>query len=140
MRHLLAMALFVCVTPALAAEPSHDVETALRQLNEAFTTHNSAAITSLMTENHTAITPWAGKQTREEQVATLGDLELDEYTAGAMTFTPVGDDGVLVGYSLKMAGTFRGTPLAPHSFVTAVWVKADGQWKELLYQETAVAP
>lgn len=134
------MALLVCVTPALAAELNHEVETALQQLNEAFTTHNAAAITSLMTENHTAITPWAGKQTREEQVATLGDLELDEYTAGVMTFTPIGDDGVLVSYSLRMKGNFRGTSLATLSFVTALWVKADGQWKELLYQETAAAP
>ncbi len=140
MRHGLALVALLFAWHAHAAEPLQEVTAALERLNNAFTTHDASTITSLMLPNHLAITPWAGRQTREEQVSTLGELRLEHYTPGPTTLTPIGDDGVLVTYTLGMKGDFKGKPLASQSFVAAVWVKADGAWKELHYQETALAP
>ncbi|MGL6096695.1 MAG: nuclear transport factor 2 family protein [Fimbriiglobus sp.] len=114
-----------------------EIETALKELNAAFETGTPAAITKLMTDNHGAVTPWAGRQTRDEQIKTLPDLKLTAYKPGKMTITLIGADGALVTYPLAMTGTFRGNPVPADSHAAAVWVRRGGAWKELYYQETA---
>lgn len=54
-----------------------------------------------------------------------------------MTVVPLGRDAALVTYTQKQAGTFRGKPLPPECYAAAVWVRRDGKWVELHYQETA---
>jgi len=38
-----------------------------------------------------------------------------------------------------VGGRFQGKPLPPNLLVSAVWVKTDGKWLELHYQETVLA-
>lgn len=115
-----------------------EVEAQLKVLNEAFTNGgNPAKLKELMTADHLAITPWGGTQTRDEQLKTLPELKLEEYKAGPTRIVALGKDGALITYSLKMKGTFRGKAVPTDSFATAVWVRRDGKWYELHYQETA---
>jgi hypothetical protein len=89
-----------------------------------------------MTADHVAVTPWAGRQTRDEQIGTLKDLKLTAYKPGKMTITLTGPGSALVAYPLAMTGTFQGKPVPAESFAAAVWVLRDGGWKELYYHET----
>jgi len=139
MRYLVALLFTLVASAAYAADPVQDVESAMEVLNDAFTAHDVAKIRSLMTANHLAVTPFAGKQSLEDQLRTLPELKYDEYSAGPMSATVVSETCVLVYYTLKVKGTYQGKPLAAHSLVSAVWVRNDGKWQELHYQETAVA-
>jgi len=145
MRAWITMLLLCLVVPAAdAVEPSKvelskEVEAAMGVLNEAFTAHDVDKVRSLMTPNHLAVTPFAGKQTLDEQIRTLADLDYEEYEAGPMSTTTIDDSCVLVTYALKAKGTYRGKPVPSQCHVVAVWVKSDGKWRELHYQETAVA-
>src|SRR5262249_47360939 len=137
---LLIPACLVFVPLAHAADPAaKDVEAAIRVLNDTFKTGDASKIKVLMAEDHTAVTPWGGKQTREDQIQTLPELKLTEYDAGPMTIKMLGADGALVTYALKMKGTFKGKELPAHCYASAVWVRRDGKWLELHYQET-IAP
>ena len=40
----------------------------------------------------------------------------------------------------RLDGTYKGKPIPSPVFVTAIMVRQDGQWKERLYQITAVGP
>lgn len=135
---LLAVCLASCVDSLPAAEPTQDVEAAIRALNDAFPTHDPEKIKALMAPTHLAFTPWGGKQTRDQQIETLKDLALDEYTAGPMTITMIGKEAALVTYAVTVKGRFRGKPLQPKVMASAVWVKTEGKWLELHYQETVV--
>lgn len=139
MRRLIALLLMFVAAAAVAAEPAKEVESAIEVLNEAFAKGDVAKVRSLMAPNHLAITPFAGKQALEEQLRTLPELKYDKYSAGPMSANTVSDSCVLLNYTLKVKGTYQGKPLPSNCIVAAVWVKNDGKWQELQYQETAVA-
>jgi hypothetical protein len=43
---------------------------------------------------------------------------------------------VALSFRLLRTGTFRGKALAPAAYVIAVWVKRNGRWQQITYQET----
>jgi len=138
MRYLMAV-LLVCVSSATrAADPVSEVESAIERLNDAFQQRDVVKARSLMTPNHVAITPFAGKQQLEEQLRTLPDLKYDQYSAGPMSATTISDTCVLLTYPLQVKGSYQGKALPARCLVSAVWVNNDGQWQELKYQETVV--
>jgi uncharacterized protein (TIGR02246 family) len=138
-RCLLAILLWGHASPARAADPLiKEVEAAADALNAAFKTHDAATIRALMTPDHVAITPYGGLQRVKDQLRTLPELKYEVYSAGPMSATVSGDDCVILNYTLKTKGTYRGNPLASKSLVSSVWTKNDGRWQELLYQETPV--
>jgi uncharacterized protein (TIGR02246 family) len=117
-----------------------EVKQALGVLNEAFEKGDAAAIRKLMTDDHRAVTSfYGGAVNRDEQIASVPQLKLTEYKAEEMRVTLLGRDAALVAYRLTMKGTFKGTPVPPRSFASAVWVKREGRWLEAFYQETALA-
>jgi len=139
-RCLLAILLWGHASPARAADPLiKEVEAAADALNAAFKTHDAATIRALMTPDHVAITPYGGLQRVKDQLRTLPELKYEVYSTGPMSATVSGDDCVILNYTLKTKGTYRGKPLASKSLASSVWVKNNGRWQELLYQETPVA-
>jgi ketosteroid isomerase-like protein len=116
-----------------------EVEKAIKALNEAFQNRDADAVKRLTTEDHVAITPYyGGPAKRTEQIDTLGDLKLTEYTSTQMKITPLTKDTVLITYALTLKGTFKGKELMSKNYASAVWVNKDGKWLEALYQETAL--
>lgn len=130
------MTIVLIITPASADDAVKDVEKAISTLNNAFKTGHPEPIKALMTDDHLAVTPWAGTQTRDDQVKTLPELKLSEYAAGKMTIRILGPDAALVTYPLTMKGTFKGKDVPAKNFASAVWVKKGGKWLEAYYQET----
>jgi ketosteroid isomerase-like protein len=119
---------------------AHEVEKALAELNEAFAKQDRDAIRRLMTDDHVAVTGYyAGPQTRDEQLKSLGDLKLTEYKVGKLKVAPLGKEAVLVTYPLSLKGTFRGKAVPARNFASAVWVRQGGRWLERFYQETPLA-
>ena len=138
MRYLLARLFLVHSPLAQAADPANEVKAAADALNAAFEKHDAKSIRVLMTPDHLAITPYAGKQRVKDQIRTLPVLKYDKYSAGPMSMNVVNDNCVLVTYAIELKGTYQGKPLPSHSLVASLWVKNDGKWRELHYQETPV--
>ncbi len=139
MRYLLCLFFGVVVAATSnSADPAKEVESAIKNLNKAFENRDVAVVRTLMASNHIAITPFAGKQSLDEQLRTLAELKYDKYSAGPMMVTAVSDVCVVLNYALRVQGTFQGKPIPSDCLVSAVWVKNDGKWQELQYQETAV--
>lgn len=114
-----------------------EVKEAIGALNKAFAKRDADAARRLMTADHVAVTAYyGGPQTRDEQLKSLPDLKLTEYSAGKLKVTLLGKDAALVTYPLAVKGTFQGKPVPARSFTSAVWVKRGGRWLETFYQET----
>ena len=129
----------VLIAPAGAGDTAKEVRKALDALNEAFAKGDAKALKGLMTADHVAVTPsYGGPQTRDEQLKGLADLELKEYKAAKMTVRLLGKDAALVRYELAQRGTYKGKPVPPRSYASAVWVRQGGRWREAFYQETAL--
>ena len=138
MFYLLALLFLLHAPMARAADPATEVKAADHALNTAFETHDAKAIRALMTPDHLAITPYAGKQRVKDQIRTLPALQYDKYSTGPMSMNVVNDNFVLLTYTLELKGTYQGKPLPSRGLVASVWVKNDGKWRELHYQETPV--
>ena len=138
MRYLFSLILLLNASLALAADPAKEVKAAADALNEAFEKHDAKTIRALMTPDHLAITPYAGKQSVKDQIRTLPVLKYDKYSAGPMSMNVVNDRCVLVTYALKLKGAYQGKPLPSHNLVASLWIKNGGKWRELHYQETPV--
>ena len=138
MRYLLTLLFLLHASLAIAADPTKEVKVAADALNEAFEKHDAKTIRALMTPDHLAITPYAGKQNVKDQIRTLPELKYEQYSAGPMSMNVVNDSCVLVTYALKLKGSYQGKPLPSHNLVASLWVKDDGKWRELHYQETPV--
>ena len=123
---------------ALAADPAKEVKAAADALNAAFEAHDAKTIRALMTPDHLAVTPYAGKQRVKDQIRTLPVLKYEKYSAGPMSMKVINDNCVLVTYALELKGTYQGKPLPSQSLVASLWVKSGGKWRELYYQETPV--
>jgi uncharacterized protein (TIGR02246 family) len=119
------------------ADGEKDVLAALGRLNAAFAADDAGVVRELMTADHVAVTPYAGRQTLDELVRHLPDGKFTEYKTGPMAVRPLADGAVLVTYTLAQKGTFQGKPIPTRAHAAAVWVKRDGKWREAYYQETA---
>lgn len=116
-----------------------EIKQAIGTLNEAFVKKDAAAIKSLMTEDHVAITSYyGGAATNEVQTKSLSEHKISQYMAGKTTVKLLTPDVAFVTYTLDQKGTYQGVPLPPKNYVLAVWVNRDGKWLEASYQETAL--
>jgi len=117
------------------------IKTAVADLVEAFEKRNAAGIRALMTEDHRAVSPNYGRAyTVSEQIDTLPDLIYEVTDISSETFSVLDDNAVLLTARFRVEGSFQGTPLPQHIFVSQIWIRQNGQWKQKLYQETAIDP
>jgi hypothetical protein len=83
-----------------------------------------------------------GVHDRAQVLANLKDFDLTDVTYADWKFVPIDTDAALVTYSATMKGTYKGQPVpaGPYRLASA-WVKRNGEWVTIYYQETlAKAP
>jgi ketosteroid isomerase-like protein len=119
-------------------DASKEVQKSLEVLNDAFAKQDEATIKKLMTEDHVAVTPYGGKQSRADQLKNLPELKITEYTASEARLTMLTKDSAMITYVLAQKGTYKGKDLPAKVYASSVWIKRDGKWQEALYQETTI--
>ncbi len=136
--------LFIGVLPASGAWADDAALTAeirarVDELNQAFVDRNMVKIETMVTPDQIAIIPEYGKPiTFAERLATF-----DQYSVVKSDFTPtevtvLDPSAVLVTYENSNQGSYAGKPLSPRVFVSQIWVKQDGKWRQQFYQETPI--
>ena len=118
---------------------SKEVEEAVAKLNLAFKDRDVAVIKRLMTRDAIAITPYYGKlQGKAEQIKSLPDVKLTEYTRGKLNVSFLSKEVALVTYPVQLKGTFKGKELFSKNYVSSIWVKRGRKWVQAFYQRTPV--
>ena len=117
------------------------VKQAQIRLDQAFVARDSATIEALVEPDQVAITPYLGKP-----APIAGQIEtLEAFKARLFDITPaevdlIGEDAALLTFEKSYEGTFEGRPLPARVYVSSLWSKESGTWRQRLYQETAIDP
>lgn len=136
----LALSTLVAGSPASADEAVIDeIRIVAAELEVAFENQDAAAIKSMTTSDHVAVTPYYRRAyPTDEVIATLGALDYDITAADPAVITVLGPETALVVQTKSFEGTFQGVPIPGRVYASALWVKQDGAWREKIYQETAI--
>ncbi|HXY08070.1 MAG TPA: nuclear transport factor 2 family protein [Terriglobales bacterium] len=79
-----------------------------------------------------------GERTKSQAVNEVADENVSKYTLWGLKVTPLGPNAAFVTYEVTMEFPPKSVLRYSRVLVGEVWVKRDGQWKELHYQETHV--
>jgi len=79
-----------------------------------------------------------GERTRIQAINELAEGNIFKYTLWGFKFTPLGPDAAFVIYEVTMEFPPKSVVRFSRVYISELWVKRGGQWKELHYQETHV--
>ncbi len=79
-----------------------------------------------------------GERNKIQAVNELAETNVFNYTLWGYKLIPLGPDAALVIYEVTMQFPPKAQVRYSRVYISEVWVKRAGQWKELHYQETHV--
>ncbi|MGA7695629.1 MAG: nuclear transport factor 2 family protein [Candidatus Sulfotelmatobacter sp.] len=79
-----------------------------------------------------------GERTKGQALSELADTNVFNYTLWGYKLIPLGPDAAFVIYESTMQFPPKSVVRYSRVYITELWVKRGGQWKELHYQETHV--
>ena len=79
-----------------------------------------------------------GERNKIQAVNELADTNVYNYTLWGLKLDPLGPDAALVIYEVTMQFPPKARVRYSRVYISELWVKRAGQWKELHYQETHV--
>lgn len=79
-----------------------------------------------------------GERTKTQALNELANGNVSNYTLWGFKFIPLCSDAAFVIYEVTLQFPPRSVVHFSRVYITELWVKRDGQWKELHYQETHV--
>lgn len=79
-----------------------------------------------------------GERNKLQAVNELAETNVVNYTLWGFKLIPVGPDGAFVIYEVTMQFPAKAQIRYSRVYISELWVKRDGQWKEVHYQETHV--
>jgi hypothetical protein len=129
--------------PAIADEATTvaQLKEAVLEVNRAYAHRGAATVERMTTQDHIAVASQFRKPlTISEQVDTLGDYKREPFDFTDIDVTLLADNAAFVTYenSYKGDGFYRGDPLPPRVYVSQIWLKQDGAWRQSFYQETPI--
>ena len=79
-----------------------------------------------------------GERTRIQAINEVAEENISNYTLWGFKFIPLGPDAAFVIYEVTMQFPPKSVLRYSRVYITELWVKRGGEWKELHYQETHV--
>jgi len=79
-----------------------------------------------------------GERTKIQSLNELATSNVANYTLWGLSVIPVGQDAALVTYEVTMQFPPKAAIRLSRVYISELWMKRAGQWKEVHYQETRV--
>jgi hypothetical protein len=79
-----------------------------------------------------------GERTRIQAINEVAEENVSRYTLWGFKFIPLGPDAAFVIYEVTMEFPPKSVLRYSRVYISELWVKRGGEWKELHYQETHV--
>jgi len=79
-----------------------------------------------------------GERTKAQAINEMADTNVSNYTLWGFKLIPLGPDATFVIYEVTLQFPPKSIVHYSRVYVTELWVKRGGEWKELHYQETHV--
>lgn len=107
-------------------------------LDEAFVARDAKTIRKFAAPNHISIASRYQFFNLDDQLKTLSKLKLSSNKSGPKKVIWISADVALVTYEAKLVGTYVGKRIDSRVRILTTWVRRDGKWIEISYQETAL--
>ena len=115
----------------------NDLTAAKSELDSAFVENDISKIEQMMTGDHIAVIANHGSPlTNDELLDNLAAYDLTSFDISNVAVTTLAPDVALVNYNVRQSGTYNGIPLPAKAFISEIWLKRDGCWKQRLFQST----
>ncbi|HTW57096.1 MAG TPA: nuclear transport factor 2 family protein [Terriglobales bacterium] len=130
-----------------ASKPAGSADSALKDLFEArikteweaIKNKDKKAYGDLLADDYQGVEiDGQGERTKTQMLNELANTNVAAFTLWGFKVTPLGPDATFVVYEVTMQFPPRSTLRYSRVYVGALWVRQNGQWKELHYQETHV--
>jgi len=106
---------------------------------EALKTKDKKAYGDLLADDFEGVeTDGEGERNKVQAVNEVAGENVFQYTLWGLKVTPLGPEAALVTYEVTMEFPPKSVLRYSRVLVSEVWVKRQGLWKELHYQETHV--
>jgi Domain of unknown function (DUF4440) len=79
-----------------------------------------------------------GERNKLQAINEMGETNVFNYTLWGYKLIPLGPDAAFVIYEVTIQFPPKATVRYSRLYITELWVKHGGEWKELHYQETHV--
>jgi len=79
-----------------------------------------------------------GERNKAQAITEVAATNVFDYTLWGLKVIPLGSDAALVIYESTMQFPPKSVLRYSRVYIAEIWVKRDGEWKELHYQETHV--
>ncbi len=79
-----------------------------------------------------------GERNKIQAINEIADTNVFNYTFSGYKFIPLGPDAAFLIYEVNMQFPPKSAVRFSRVYITELWVKRNGEWKELHYQETHV--
>jgi len=114
-------------------------EAKIRSEWEALKNKDKKAYAELLADDYQGVEiDGRGERNKIQSVNDLADQTAFNYTLERLKVLPLGPDAALVIYEVTMQYPPRAQLRYSRVYISELWVKRAGQWKELHYQETHV--
>lgn len=71
-------------------------------------------------------------------LANLDNLTLTDYSPTDFTIRNYAPNMVQLIFKVTVTGTFKGHAFQNHNYASSIWMKRDGQWQNVFFQETDI--
>jgi hypothetical protein len=125
--------------PAVKSGLESIFESKIKTEWEAIKNKDKKAYGDLLAEDYEGVeTDGKGERTKVQALSELADSNVENYTLWGFKLIPLGSDAACMIYEVTIQFPPKSVLRYSRLYISELWVKREGQWKVLHYQETHV--
>jgi hypothetical protein len=111
-----------------------------KEVWDAYKRKDTKTLGQLLAGEYYAIEDADGQiMSKAEAIESAAELDLKNYEMRNVAVFQINDGSAIVRYKVKIEGAAHKHAFVPQwSMVSSVWVKREGKWQNLMYQETKI--
>lgn len=136
----LAFALVVLAVPLAAAEPDHDVLTAIRNYRQALVKKDLAALEAIWSDDYVFVNGHGQLRTKADRLADMksGHSSIDSITHEEKPTVTQHGNTTLVLSRVTIVGKYSGREVSREFRSLHVWMSENGRWRLVYNQLTPI--
>ena len=115
---------------------SHDVIDKEMLAWELTKNKDKSSLAKLLSEDFAEITD-DGLFDKAGVLANLDNLTLIDYAPSEFKIRKLAPNMIQLIFKVTVTGTFKGSSFQNHNYASSLWMKRDGAWQNVFFQETA---